>query len=91
MHTLKVIAIGCTLLVLCLILGRLVSGGTTASGVALGVKIFLPLWLVGAGINMWLGVATAGYSVADESPVFLLVFAVPAAIAGVVWWLAMRG
>ena len=44
-----------------------------------------------AAINMWLGVSTAGYSVADEAPVFLVVFAVPAAIAGVVWWLAERG
>jgi hypothetical protein len=91
MHTLKVIAIGCALLVLCLIAGRLLGGDTAGSGIVLGAKIFLPLWLVGAGINMWLGVTTAGYSVADEAPVFLLVFAVPAAIAGVVWWLAMRG
>ena len=91
MHTIKVIAIGCALLVLCLVAGRLLSGGTTASGLVLGAKIFLPLWLVGAGINMYLGVSRAGYSVADEAPVFLLVFAVPAAIAGVVWWFAVRG
>jgi hypothetical protein len=28
--------------------------------------------------------------VADEAPVFLLVNAVPAAIAGMVWWLVTR-
>jgi hypothetical protein len=91
MHTLKVIAIGCALLVLCLLIGRLLSGAATASGLVLGVKIFLPLWLVGAAVNMWLGVTKAGYTVADETPVFLLVFAVPAAVAGVVWWFVERG
>jgi hypothetical protein len=41
-------------------------------------------------VNMWLGVAKAGYSVADEAPVFLLVFAVPAAVALLVWWRVAR-
>ena len=36
---------------------------------------------------MWLGVTKAGYSVADEAPVFLIVFAIPAAIAVWVWWM----
>ena len=35
---------------------------------------------------MYLGVKRAGYSVADEAPIFLLVFAVPAAIALVTWF-----
>jgi hypothetical protein len=35
---------------------------------------------------MWLGVSRAGYSVAEEAPVFLVVFAVPAAVAAVLWW-----
>ena len=91
MHTIKVIAIGCALLVLCLIAGRLLVGGSAAGGLVLGAKMFLPLWFAGAAINLWLGVSRAGYSVADEAPVFLLVFAVPAAIAGVVWWFAVRG
>ena len=91
MHTIKVIAIGCALLVICLLAGRLLGGGPSAGGLVLGAKIFLPLWLVGAAINMWLGVSRAGYSVADEAPVFLVVFAVPAAIAGAVWWFAVRG
>jgi len=89
MHTIKVIAIGCALLALCLVAGRMLGGGT-GNGLVLGAKIFLPLWFVGAGINMWLGVSRAGYSVADEAPVFLLVFAVPAAIAGAVWWFVVR-
>ena len=35
---------------------------------------------------MWLGVSKAGYSVAEEIPFFLMVFAVPAAVALFVWW-----
>ena len=48
--------------------------------------IFIALWLIGAGINMYIGVARAGYSVADEAPIFLVVFGVPAAVALFVWW-----
>jgi len=53
---------------------------------ALGAKIFIPLWFVAAAVNMWLGVAKAGYSFMDELPIFLVIFAVPAAAAGFVWW-----
>jgi len=35
---------------------------------------------------MYIGVKRAGYSVADEAPVFLVVFAVPAALALLLWW-----
>ena len=84
MHTLKVIAIGFALLALCLLVTR------SAGGVALGAKAFLPLWLVGAGINMWIGVTKAGYSIADEAPVFAVVFAVPAALAAFAWWWTVR-
>jgi hypothetical protein len=69
-HTVKVIAGGFVLLALCVLIGR-----------ADGAKVFIPLWLVGAGINMWVGVARAGYSVAEEAPIFLVVFAVPAVVA----------
>jgi hypothetical protein len=48
--------------------------------------VFIGLWLIGAGINMWLGVARAGYSVAEEIPYFLIVFLIPAAVAALIWW-----
>jgi hypothetical protein len=83
MHTIIVLAIGFGLLGLCVIAGRLL-GGTP--GIATAALVFLPLWLVGAGINMVMGVKGAGYSVADEAPIFLLVFAVPAAAALIAWW-----
>jgi hypothetical protein len=82
MHTLKVIAIGFAVLVVCSVAGYFTAGTTGLSRAALA---FLPVWAVGAGINMYLGVKQAGYSVADEAPIFLLVFAVPAAVAIGVW------
>lgn len=47
---------------------------------------YVALWLIIAGVNMWVGVAKAGYPVADELPIFLLIFAVPAAIAVLLKW-----
>jgi len=62
-HTIKVIAGGLVLLALCLLIGRWVGGATPAIGLVRAVKVFVPLWLVAAGINMWVGVSKAGYSV----------------------------
>ena len=85
-HTIKVIAGGFGLLIVCLLLGRWIGG---AAGLATAAKVFVPIWLIGAGINMWIGVSKAGYSVAEEAPIFVLVFAVPAAVAlGVLWRLS---
>ncbi|HEV7715223.1 MAG TPA: hypothetical protein VGO53_06495 [Steroidobacteraceae bacterium] len=81
MHTIKVIAGGLVLLAIFLLIGR-----STSIGMAAMARWFIPVWLVGAGINMWLGVSKAGYSVAEEFPVLLVVFAVPAAIAALCWW-----
>jgi hypothetical protein len=59
-------------------------GGTQT--IVMAAKIFVPVWLVAALINMWIGVARAGYSVAEELPIFLLIFAVPAVVAAFTWW-----
>jgi hypothetical protein len=83
MHTIKVITLGFAVLVACGAAGYLTAGTTGLSRAAL---IFLPVWAIGAGINMYLGVKRAGYSIADEAPIFLLVFAVPAAIALGAWF-----
>jgi len=84
MHTIIVRAIGFGLLGLCALTGYFL-GGT--AGIAKAALIFIPLWLVGAGINMYMGVEQAGYSVAEEVPMFLLVFAVPAVAALIMWWM----
>ena len=85
MHTLKVIFGGILLLGVCLLLGRWI-GGAAATVVATTINCFLVLWLVATLINMWVGVSKAGYSIQDEAPVALLVFAVPAIVAIVIWW-----
>ncbi len=85
-HTILVTGAGFVLLVVCLLAGRFVAGG-----MALATLWFLPLWLLGAACNMWVGVTRAGYSVAAEFPIFLAVFGVPAAAALAVRWLLLRG
>jgi hypothetical protein len=83
-HTIKVIGGGLILLALGLLLGRWIDGPT---GLTTAALVFVPLWLVAAGVNMWMGVTKAGYSVADEAPILLVVFAIPAALAVLVLWL----
>ena len=91
MHTVKVITGGFVLLALCLLIGRLVGGPAPAAGVAGAAKVFIPLWLVAAAINLWIGVSKAGYTVAEEAPIFLVVFAVPAAVVLLLVWKFSRG
>jgi hypothetical protein len=89
-HTIKVIAGGLVLLALCLLVGRSLAPGF-GLGVANGIRIFLPLWLIASAVNMWIGVSRAGYSVREEAPIFLVVFGVPAALALLVFWKFSRG
>lgn len=90
-HTVKVIAGGFVLLALCLLVGRFMGDPSPAAELATAAKVFIPLWLIAAGINLWVGVAKAEYSVADEAPIFLVVVAVPVAVALVVLWRVSRG
>ena len=85
MRTLIIIGIGFVLLAVCAFGMRMFSTGDSAA-VATGAKIFIPLWLCAAGLNMWIGVSQAGYSVAEELPILLLIFGLPAAAASFVWW-----
>lgn len=83
MRTMIIILGGFLLLAVCIGAARLFGGAAT---MAIAVKIFIPVWLVLAGINMWIGVARAGYPVAEELPIFLLIFSPPAAAALFIWW-----
>jgi len=84
MRTAVIILGGFVLLGLCLLAGRLI-GGSSAMMV-LAAKIFIPIWLAAALLNMWVGVARAGYSTSEELPTFLLIFALPAGVAAFAWW-----
>ncbi len=83
MHTAIVIGIGFVILGLSMSLGHALGGTAGAARFAL---YFLPIWLLGAGANMLIGIKSAGYSAAEELPVLLVVFAVPAGAAALAWW-----
>lgn len=80
MHTIMVITGGL------LLLGALaLAAKSLGASVAKAGLWFLPIWLVGAGINMWFGVSRAGYTVAQELPIFLVVFGAPVLAALLLW------
>jgi hypothetical protein len=85
MRTALFLVAGLLLLAASLLLGRLFStnypGATIAATVA-----YVALWLVIAAVNMWVGVAKAGYSFTEELPIFLLIFGLPAAVAIILKW-----
>ena len=83
MHTVIVLAVGFGLFALCALVGHVLGGAPRVAAAALA---FLSVWFVGSGINMYLGVNRAGYSVSEEAPIFLVVFGVPAAAALLAWW-----
>lgn len=64
--------------------------GASNAGMATAAKFFVPFWLAVALVNMWVGVTHAGYTLRQEAPILLLVFAVPAAVAGIVAWQLSR-
>jgi hypothetical protein len=90
LHTAKVIGAGFALLALCLVAGRLMGGAGQPVLLARSALVFIALWFVGAGINMWVGVSKAGYSVKEETPFFFVVFLIPAVVAFLVWWRQSR-
>jgi len=49
-------------------------------------EIFIIVWLALASLNMWAGVAKAGYSVREEFPIFLMIFLIPAGAAALIAW-----
>ena len=59
------------MLVACLIAGHF------AATVSRGALAFLPLWFIGAGVNMWIGVTRAGYPISAELPISCLCSACP--------------
>jgi hypothetical protein len=85
MRTMIILLGGLLLLGVCVLGGRLI-GGTGAGVMVTAAKVFIAVWLVAALVNMWVGVSRAGYSVTEELPIFLLIFAIPAGVASFVWW-----
>jgi hypothetical protein len=88
MHVAMVIGGGLVLLGLFVLFGWL--WGASAAGMALAAKFFVPAWAVVALVNMWVGVSHAGYTVRQEAPILVLVFLLPAVVAGIVAWQLSR-
>jgi hypothetical protein len=84
MRTAIIILGGFALLAACIVGARRFGG--TAAPIGSAVAIFIAVWFVVAAINMWIGVARAGYSFREELPIFLVIFLVPAATAIFVRW-----
>jgi len=85
MRTLIFLLVGFLLLAACLLLGRLFSANYPSATYAATIT-FISLWLGISAFNLWVGVWKAGYTLTDELPIFLLIFAVPAAVAIILKW-----
>ena len=85
MRSVVIIAGGLVLLGLFVFVARWL-GGASAGSMVLAAKLFLPVWLALALINMWIGVARAGYSISEELPIFLAIFGLPGLAATFLWW-----
>jgi hypothetical protein len=84
-RTVLFLAVGFLLLAACLLLGRLFSANYP-SATYTATTAFISLWLLISAFNLWVGVTKAGYTAADELPIFLLVFAMPVAVAVFLKW-----
>jgi hypothetical protein len=76
---------GLLLLAASVVLGRLFSAGYPAAP-TIALAVFALSWLVLAALNLWAGVAHAGYTVGQELPIFALIFIVPVAIGALLRW-----
>jgi hypothetical protein len=85
MRTVIIIVSGLVLFGVVYLLSRWL-GGNLPAAAATAAKIFIPLWFIAAGVNMWIGVSAAGYSVMEELPIFLVIFGLPSIVAGLCWW-----
>jgi hypothetical protein len=84
-RTVLIILGGVILLGCCLAASR-AAAGDAPDWIRTGTSVFIPLWLLAALVNMWVGVTRAGYTVAEEFPIFLVIFALPALAALLIRW-----
>lgn len=85
MRTALFLLVGLLLLAACLLLGRLFSSNYPGAAYSATVA-FIVVWLGISSANLWVGVAKAGYTLADELPIFLLIFGLPALAAVILKW-----
>jgi hypothetical protein len=81
MRTAIILAIGLSLLGVCLAGGWFTGGAARAKA---AVFVFIALWFAATAANMYIGVTRAGYSFMEELPIFMLLFGVPVIAALVI-------
>jgi hypothetical protein len=86
MHTLRLTLIGLILLSVFVFVAAQINQRNNRRGVN-GARIFIGVWLVVSTLNFIVGVVVAGYSVATEVAVHVVVFGLP---AGVAWYLSRK-
>jgi len=82
-RTLIIIGMGFALSGLCIGAGWLAGG---PAKMKMATSIFIGLWFIAAAVNMYVGVARAGYSFMEELPIFLLIFGAPVIVAVILRW-----
>ena len=85
MHTLRLIVIGLVLLSVFVFVA--VQINQRRDKTVDGAKLFIWVWLAVSAINFFVGVLVAGYSIATEILVHIVVFGLP---GGVAWYLSRR-
>ena len=85
MRTPLFLLVGFLLLGACMLLGRLFSSNYPGASYA-ATLTFVVLWLGIAGFNLWVGVVKAGYTLSEELPIFVQIFAVPTIAAVLLKW-----
>jgi len=85
MRTPLFLLVGFLLLGACMLLGRLFSSNYPGATYA-ATATFVILWLGISSTNLWVGVVKAGYTLSEELPIFLLIFALPTSAAIFLKW-----
>lgn len=85
MRTVIIIFGGFVVWAACLGIANLFANSSAAS-INIATAVFVAVWLLVAAVNMWIGVAQAGYSIKEELPIFFLIFMLPTVAAIFVKW-----
>jgi hypothetical protein len=54
---------------------------TSGPNLLRAARVFIPVWAIASVINLTVGVVSAGYTIAQELPILVVVFGVPATAA----------
>jgi len=79
MRTALIILAGFLVWGVCVGAAKMSANPSRAIGMA--TIVFVGVWFLVAAVNMYFGVAQAGYAFREELPIFLVIFLVPAIVA----------